>query len=86
MENKLTGLVKEPTELDKIIWGKENHQIAKLYKLLLERNMEQEVIKENMIKWMQELVRTIQTEDWFRAWTDNPKLLISTVLKENYSI
>ena len=53
MDNKLIGLIKEPMELDKIIWRKENHQITKLYKLLLERNMEQEIIKENMIKWMQ---------------------------------
>ena len=28
--------------------------------------MEQEVVKENMIKWMQELGKTIQTENLFR--------------------
>lgn len=67
-----------------IFIGPEEKKIKKLYKILNSVELEQEIVKPVMIKWMQDLNETIYLEEWERVWKVDLKMLRSVSLKENY--
>jgi len=60
------------------------HVIAKTYKLLLQMNQEDELVKECMVKWARNIGYNIKLNQWERMWSKGLKFTLSYNLKENF--
>lgn len=58
--------------------------ITKIYKILLDIELEEETVKVNMVKWMQDIDQQITLESWGKVWKKNLRFTRSTYLTENY--
>lgn len=84
-DSKQIGIEPEFNDLDIILWQVERKKkISKLYKLLLNRILEQEVVKDYMIKWAQDLGQVIELEEWHNAWKKTNDFTIAQEPKENF--
>lgn len=54
-----------------------------MYTYLLEIKTEDEMVKECMVRWAQNLGYSIDLEDWERVWKINIKITRSVRFKEN---
>lgn len=77
------GIQKRKTKLDIILTGPETKLLSKIYKILMERKLEREEVKNEMIKWARNIGSEITLEEWERRW-GNIKKVKATSLKENW--
>lgn len=68
----------DKTEFDKLLLDSNKKLIKKMYKWLLELRMEDQVVKECMIKWVQNLGYIIELDQWHKIWNSNIKMTKST--------
>ena len=62
----------------------EEHVITKMYKMLLQMNLEYEQVKECMIKWAKIFGYNITLEQWENMWNKGLKFTLNYNLKENF--
>lgn len=83
-DKKNFGIETSMNELD-MLWSKgDRNKISKIYKILLRRDLESETIKDNMVRWAQDVGHTITYENWQKAWRLTNRFTASQDLKENY--
>lgn len=83
-DKKKDGIESNWTEFDKVILGGEKGFIKKTYKFLLNIMMEEETIKESMVKWMQNIGKEISFKMWENSWINTQKFTKCNTLKENF--
>lgn len=84
IDEKNEGINHGNTELDHIIFDEKPKHTAKYYKILLNRDLEQDKIKDTMLKWAAETGRTIDLEVWERTMTDSYKYTLCQNYRENF--
>lgn len=77
------GIYNSLQELDKILLGKDEKVLSKLYQFLLMDWIGEEVIKDSMIAWGRNLGYSIELEKWEEIWGKTLKLTMSVSYKEN---
>uniref|UniRef100_A0A803SUG8 Reverse transcriptase domain-containing protein n=1 Tax=Anolis carolinensis TaxID=28377 RepID=A0A803SUG8_ANOCA len=82
-KDKILGFEEKETFWDKVM-KMEKKQISIIYSKLIEWETETVPIKENMIKWAQNLGKTIHLAEWEKAWNSRLKFTYATELKENW--
>ena len=60
------------------------HIITKMYKMLLQMKLEDEQVKECMVKWARNLGYNIMMSQWEKMWTKPLKFTLNYNLKENF--
>lgn len=58
------GFMRENIDFDKILLGEKDKILSKLYKNLLRNFTADEIIKIQMIRWMENFKRTVTMEEW----------------------
>lgn len=82
---KKKGIEIVVNDLDLIWWKQGKKKTSKIYKILLGRALEKEIIKVNMIRWAQDIGHPFMYEDWQKAWRRTNKFTASVkALKENH--
>uniref|UniRef100_A0A8C6XN85 Reverse transcriptase domain-containing protein n=1 Tax=Naja naja TaxID=35670 RepID=A0A8C6XN85_NAJNA len=77
------GISTTRTELDEILLGQDKKMIKKIYHVLLEAKLEEEIVKETMVLWMRDFGYNINLDDWHNIWIRNKKITLATPYKEN---
>uniref|UniRef100_A0A670ZAD8 Reverse transcriptase domain-containing protein n=1 Tax=Pseudonaja textilis TaxID=8673 RepID=A0A670ZAD8_PSETE len=77
------GIYSKLQHLDKILLGSNKKNISKFYKYLLEVELEQEIVKGNMIMWSRNIGRSITLTEWEKIWNRIIKITKSVAYKEN---
>uniref|UniRef100_G1KXY5 Reverse transcriptase zinc-binding domain-containing protein n=1 Tax=Anolis carolinensis TaxID=28377 RepID=G1KXY5_ANOCA len=82
-KDKILGFEEKESFWDKVM-KLEKKQISIIYTKLIEWETETVPIKESMIKWAQNLGKTIHLTEWEKAWNSRLKFTYATELKENW--
>ena len=54
-----------------------------MYIYLLEYDLEDERVKETMVKWVKKFVYNVDLDDWTKMWKESYKMLKPANLREN---
>uniref|UniRef100_A0A670ZNF7 Reverse transcriptase zinc-binding domain-containing protein n=1 Tax=Pseudonaja textilis TaxID=8673 RepID=A0A670ZNF7_PSETE len=82
-DKKEFGINNKLQQLDKILLGPDKKSITKFYNYLLETELEEEIVKGNMIAWSRNVGRSITLAEWEKVWGRNNKITKSVAYKEN---
>uniref|UniRef100_A0A670ZPK2 Reverse transcriptase zinc-binding domain-containing protein n=1 Tax=Pseudonaja textilis TaxID=8673 RepID=A0A670ZPK2_PSETE len=82
-DKKEFGINNKLQQLDKILLGSNKKNITKFYNYLLETELEEEIVKGNMIAWSKNVGRSITLAEWEKVWGRNNKITKSAAYKEN---
>lgn len=77
------GFKDKSSPLEEIILENESKLISKIYKLLLTWFIEDETVKESMIKWALNFSRTVKLTSWEYLWAKTQKISPCVRIKEN---
>lgn len=78
------GIMKQYTDLDKILVGDRSKIISKLYQYCLKVYTLDESVKIQMVRWVENINRPIMMEEWEFLWNKTWEMMECTRLKENY--
>ena len=56
---------------DKLLLGSKEQIVKKMYNYMLEIKMQDETVKESMIKWTQNIGHNIDIDQWLKIWQNN---------------
>lgn len=82
MDERLIGINSKKSKWEEIVEKGERKMITRNYKMLLEWDTEEEIIRESMIKWSQNVGHSIDYIKWEKVWKGT-KFTINQELKEN---
>ena len=84
LDKKKYRFVNETTNFENQLCMNDELIITKMYKMLLQLNMEDEQVKDCMIKWARNFGYNIMMEQWEKMWRRGLKFILSYNLKENF--
>ncbi|XP_015277208.1 PREDICTED: regulator of G-protein signaling 7 [Gekko japonicus] len=83
IKDKKIGFYKNLLEIEKIIIPMDLKLIRRLYVLLIDYLLLDEIVKGNMIQWAQNIGHNINLEQWDQIWKKNIKITKAISYKEN---
>ena len=66
-KDKIEGFYAELTVFDKLLLGSSEKVIKKMYDYLLETKMQDEMVKECMIRWAQNIGHNVDFDHWLQT-------------------
>lgn len=82
LDRKMTGINKNITDWEEIINKGKRKLITRYYKLLLTWETEEEIIRESMVRWAQNMGKNLEYAKWVNVWK-SMKYTVNQDLKEN---